>query len=668
MKMKKFAFAAAMAAAVAAFGAARDEMKGGQQVGVSLFDGKVIVAGTTLGTGGKPAYVLKDLPSGEGVKTETKASENAVLVKYVFPKATELRVQVDYGFGFPEGTKVRVMRTTDELIEAKVDAPDGVWYFCSKFSTIYARPGMFADGQPLLFAQEVAGAAPCGCIHECFYGEDGDDIQVKTAMSRVSAADARAKLKGEMPGFLPAHRPLIWQFKERNPTREPMKGDLKSPSLPFIQRTMKKIVESTAENPATVRVLFYGQSIVWQQWNRLMMKELQERYPTVNFIWKNLAVGGWEANILSGVFPHDVPAFYPDILFFHDYGDMKLYEQMVRCARETTAAEIVLWTSHLAGRDDLKAFTEKRDERSLAILDIARRYNCHVIDLNRKWCDLCNRHGWSQNDLVCDGIHLNGLGNWYYKDFIQEELLRLPGCDGDEAKTGSDRFYARDDASVKTLTDGTLEFSFDGNRVTAVSDGTGAADLKAEVRLDGRPLAASTDHWATTRPSAMLAWFPGLYQFGFGKTQPIEEDLTLEIIPNRADDPKEKVSHGFQIWGGDKFVPVRFKVTSSVTGDEGEGLSSGTFVSKSGRLVIPPKAWLSWPQWGGGDPHVGARTQWKSYPLFTDVWTAKPAGEETLLVQGCANAAHKLTIRLPKGAKGGIRGFRVWKPATEISK
>ena len=57
--MRKFAFAAAMAAAVAAFGAAKDEMKGGQPVGVSLFDGKVIVAGTTLGTGGNPAYVLK---------------------------------------------------------------------------------------------------------------------------------------------------------------------------------------------------------------------------------------------------------------------------------------------------------------------------------------------------------------------------------------------------------------------------------------------------------------------------------------------------------------------------------------------------------------------------------------------------------------------------------
>lgn len=635
----------------------------GKTVGWSLFDGKVLVNGNI---GGSAKCVLENCPVEDGITAETRLGANSALVKFVFPKALELRVWLDYGYGFPKGTKVRVTRTTDNLIEATVDAPDGKWYFCSSFSTIYARPGMFADGRELLFAQEVAGAAPCGYMHECFYGEEGDDIQVKTAFSRTSAADARAKLAAEQAGYLPMHRPVIWQFKEHNPKREPMKGDLKSPSLQFIQRTMKKIVESTAEKPAKVRVLFYGQSIVWQQWDRLMMKELQEQYQTVDFEWKNLAVGGWEANILSGVFPHDVCTFYPDILFFHDYGDMKLYEQMVRCARENTAAEIVLWTSHLAGRDDVKKFSETRDARSLAILDIAKRYSCHVIDLNKKWCDLCNRHGWSQNDLVCDGIHLNGLGNWYYKDFIQEELLRLKGSNGDEAKTGSDRFVALDDKAVKTLGDGTLELSFDGNRVTAISDGTGAADLRAEVLLDGKPLAADPKHWGTTRPSAMLAWFPGLYEFGFGKTQPIEEDLTLEILPNRESDPKEKVAHGFQIWGGDKFVPVRFKVTSSVTGDEGEGLSSETFVSKSGRLVIPPKAWLSWPQWRGDASRVGARTQWSVHPLFADVWTAKPAGEETLMIQGCANGPHKLTIKLPKGAKSGIRGFRVWRPAETV--
>ena len=41
------------------------------------------------------------------------------------------------------------------------------------------------------------------------------------------------------------------------------------------------------------------------------------------------------------------------------------------------------------------------------------------------------------------------------------------------------------------------------------------------------------------------------------------------------------------------------------------------------------------------------------------------AGEEKLLVQGCSKGRHELTIKLPKGAKSGIAGFKVWTPAKQ---
>lgn len=669
MKGCRTAVAALCAGALlSALGAAKDEMRDGRQVGVSLFDGKVIVAGTTLGTGGKPAYVLRDLPSGEGVRTETKSTANAVLVKYVFPKATELRVQVDYGFGFPEGTQVRVTRPTDETVDAVVYAGDGEWYFHSEMSNPYSRPGLFADGTPFLFSEDVTGAAPVGYLHECFYGLDGDDIQVKTAMSRVSLADATRKLKEEMDGFLPRKRPIIWQEAKDAPEPRPMKGDANAPSLDFIQRTMKKIAESTAENPATVKVLFYGQSIVWQSWNRLMMQDLKERYPTVNFVWRNRAIGGYGTDMLRDCWTWDVAPFYPDIVFFHDYGDMRQYAEMVRRTREETTAEIVLWTSHLRGNgwgSDPVALTKTRDVRSRAIIDIAAKYHCHVIDLNRKWCRLFLENKWNSNKLLVDGIHLNAPGILQYRNFIEEDLIRIPGADGDEEATGSERFFALADGKAKcfrTQKDGTLEFTFTGNRVTAVSDGTADPALKAEILLDGRPLASCPELWALTRPSAMLAWFPGLHMVGF-KSVPVEEQWRLEILPPRPGDPTNRVLHAMGLPERiSSFRPVRFRVTGSVTGFDGEGISTNDFVSNSGRVAFPVRAWADWPQWDRGD-NVGRETRWRAFPLHTDVLTAKPAGEETLILQGCSNATHKLTIRLPKGAKSGLRGFRVWSPA-----
>ena len=54
-------------------------------------------------------------------------------------------------------------------------------------------------------------------------------------------------------------------------------GSVENPTAIHIQRTMKALEESTAEKPATVRVLFYGQSIVRQGWTDVLMKMLKEK-------------------------------------------------------------------------------------------------------------------------------------------------------------------------------------------------------------------------------------------------------------------------------------------------------------------------------------------------------------------------------------------------------
>ena len=53
-------------------------------------------------------------------------------------------------------------------------------------------------------------------------------------------------------------------------------GSVENPTAIHIQRTMKALEESTAEKPATVRVLFYGQSIVALGWTKGLMDMLKE--------------------------------------------------------------------------------------------------------------------------------------------------------------------------------------------------------------------------------------------------------------------------------------------------------------------------------------------------------------------------------------------------------
>ena len=146
-----------------------------------------------------------------------------------------------------------------------------------------------------------------------------------------------------------------------------------NPSAIYIQRTMKALDGSTAENPASVRVLFYGQSIVAQNWTSLVQNYLKERYPTAKFTFANKAIGGYTSPALIRTAESDLYPWYPDLLFFHVYGDIGKYEGIVKNVRERTSAEIILWTSHLSANQDAKAFTENRDQRSKDILAVAER-------------------------------------------------------------------------------------------------------------------------------------------------------------------------------------------------------------------------------------------------------------------------------------------------------
>ena len=436
-------------------------------------------------------------------------------------------------------------------------------------------------------------------------------------------------------------------------------GQLANRSVLNIQRTMKALDESTAENPATVRLLFYGQSITQQGWTKLLMANLKKRYPTVNFIWENRAIGGFESPSLIKTAESDLYPFYPDILFFHVYGPLDKYEEIVRRVRERTTAEIVLWTSHLRRAEDPATMLRSRDARSLRILEIAEKYGCLAVDLNRKWSEMMVGYGYTMDDLLKDVIHMKESGPALpaYAAFVGGELVRVPGTAGCPEYSGTVSSVKLDDSSVTRGEDGTIVLSFTGNRVVAVSDGTGAEGATATLLLDGRPVASYPEMFANTRPSAIVNWMPMIKLVTRRDgALPVAEDWTLTYIEGTQPDGQK----------------IHFRLDGSETGFDGEGWNTEAFASNSGRAVIAPEDFGIWQYKyvKGKQPYVdkgldkakvGDKVEWKTVKLFADPYRPVPKGNQTVLVQNCKNGSHTLTIK-PMGGVLGIGSFIVNAP------
>jgi len=136
---------------------------------------------------------------------------------------------------------------------------------------------------------------------------------------------------------------------------------------------------------------------------------------------------------------------------------------------------------------------------------------------------------------------------------------------------------------------------------------------------------------------------PAINNIGFDKPL-VEEDWVLTCLPDSTPDGKA----------------IYYKLKGSVTG---EGWNTNRFVSISQRAIIEPEDWrVAWTLgYRKATLPEGFQVKWKSYPMFTKYYESKPAGERTLLVQGCSNGAHTLTI-IPEDGAPGIAAFVVHSP------
>ena len=415
-----------------------------------------------------------------------------------------------------------------------------------------------------------------------------------------------------------------------------------NPTVKFIQRTMRSLVGERNAGEK-IRILFYGQSITAQRWRNHVVADLRKRFPEANLEIQNRAIGGFQSPALRRTAEHDLYPFYPDLLIFHVYGDLTHYEAIIRKVRETTTAEIVLWTDHVAEPKRM----ERDDKYSAGIRRIAEKHGCMLIDVRKAWKQHLADTGKTPGDYLRDSVHLNAEGEKLLGKLIKTELVRTDQFGENALAEGQILDVPLDSDRVKIGENGEVSLSFEGNRVVAVSNGS-SPDADMTIRLDGRELKTFPGAWAATRPSKSANWMPAIRHVALGEN-PVAETWTLTCLPDSAPN-------------GTK---IHFRLTGSVTGDDGEGWSTEDFVSNSGRIRIARQDWniafplklrkISLPE--------NFQVRWKVYPLFAETFAPGEKAAETLLVQGVPNGKHTLTITPTDGREPmGIEKFKIYRP------
>ena len=418
-----------------------------------------------------------------------------------------------------------------------------------------------------------------------------------------------------------------------------------NPSVKFIQRTMRSLAGEIRPGEK-IRILFYGQSITAQAWSHKVAANLKKQYPEANLEIKNKAIGGFQSPALRRTAYHDLYPFYPDLLIFHVYGDLENYEATIRKVRETTTAEIVLWTDHVAnpkrmGRDD---------QHSSGIRELAAKYGCMLIDVRKQWKEHLADSGKTPADFLRDSVHLNAEGDKLLAKIVTAELVRTDEYGGDPKSDAQIVDIPATAAAVKRGNDGALSVTFTGNRLVAISDGKNPEGT-LDVTLDGRELKTFPGAWAATRPSKSVIWMPAIRQVTVA-ADPVAEKWTLTCLDDSMPD-------------GTK---IHFKLAGSVTGNDGEGWSTEDFVSTSGTIRIAKRDWgMAFPlKYRKMTLPKGFTVKWKTYPMFADTFAPGPKGTETVLLQGVDNAEHTLTIkREAGGGELGIGKLKVYCPRQE---
>jgi hypothetical protein len=429
-----------------------------------------------------------------------------------------------------------------------------------------------------------------------------------------------------------------------------------------VQRTMTLLATSTPEKRNAVRILFYGQSLTKQEWTRMVADDLRARFPYADITFANRAIGGYASNILKRTLPHDVFAFYPDLIIFHDFGGEPDYEHIIAEIRRHTTAEILIQNDRPdaltvgpppTDAQKLRSYEWMNRHNAEWLPELAARYGCEIADVRGPFVEYLNAHGLKPADVLNDGTHFNYEGDYVIARLTGRHLQYDPALPREH---GEEVVHTYEIGRDVQWVNGKLELEFKGNRVDAIA---GWADPyyggEAEVRIDGQRPSERPELYSITRPSDTFSvdW-PGINRISAEKPL-LAEDWTLRIEEVNADESR-----------------LRFTVAGSRTGPDGGGVSTERFVSNSGRVVIEPEDWTfarSFELVHRPTP-PGFEMTWSVVPMFVDLYHPARLEDRTreqtaTLALGLTNARHKLELISHGPNPPMIRAIRVYQPPIE---
>lgn len=419
-----------------------------------------------------------------------------------------------------------------------------------------------------------------------------------------------------------------------------------------IQRTMHLLASSTPEKRNRVRILVYGQSLSKQEWWLDVRQSLRARFPHADLDMCNLAVGGFPSQRLVHSAELDIYPEYPDLVIFRVSGDHRCYEQIVRSVRSRTSAEVLLWNDPPTWFPDGGPGDDAHMEGyvwSLACAyeiypEIALRYGCCFADTRTEWKTYLRAARLEPHQLMVSRTdsHMNKDGNRLLGRLIDRRLYR------DESVTPPDLVTLAPGADCRR-DHGVFELRFWGTRVDAVM---GSGRGEARVLIDGAPVSQLQQCYRFTRPNDIPGkdwpWQVGAMFRVDSRALRTQETWVATITDIAAD-----------------CSTFSFQVAGSVTGPDGAGKSTESFVSRSGRVVIEPDYWFiaQAHQHSGVMFPAGHRIEWRSCLMGTDRLTVDGSGGDVTLAQGLGAGEH--VVRLEGDVP--LSAFRVYRPGVECS-
>lgn len=415
----------------------------------------------------------------------------------------------------------------------------------------------------------------------------------------------------------------------------------------YTSRTMNLLNSSTREQPNTVKILVYGQSISVQDWWLQVKKSIETRYPNANLIMENKAIGGFASQMLCKTVEMDVSAFYPDLVLLHIYGSNQMYDSVLYTIRSRTSAEVAIQTDHFIGEN---AWSDTMSYYFLPAM--AEKYKCDLINLRDPWKKYLNDHRLKPKELLKDDVHLNKYGEFLMAELIKPLFHYKSKYVPDPFGLCTTLLEGKDFKIRK----GKIELPFSGNRVDVICSEL-KNSVKAEVLLDGQKPSTFQGSYFMTRPYSdngkHWPWdLPAMIHIAH-QTPWIEEEWTCKFTEATA-----------------PFEDFSFEIRGSVTGNEGSGKGSEDFISNSKRIIISKGDAEK-----GGDWHLnrsfkvlkttinsGDAVKWKTYSISTDTLQLAAAESCSTLFQGVPNTGHVL-ILIPEGKeKLPVGEIKIYRP------